>query len=136
MKLELRYCNITVTDVDESLAFYPDTLGLEQRSDVGAGVNRWATPGSATRPGLEYVLSVPRAGRSEADGDALQELLTQGLLPQVVFSTDDVGAAFERVKSSGAEVLQEPVDRPWGVRDSAFRDPSGKTVRIQQTTGA
>lgn len=136
MKLELRYCNITVTDVDESLAFYRDTLGLEQRSDVGAGVNRWATLGSATQPGLEYVLSVPRAGRSDADGDALQELLTKGLLPQVVFSTDDVDAAFERVKSSGAEVLQEPVDRPWGVRDSAFRDPSGNTVRIQQTNGA
>ncbi|MUL41310.1 VOC family protein [Streptomonospora sp. PA3] len=132
MKLALKYCQITVNDVDEALVFYRDALGLELHSDVGANTSRWVTLGSPAQPGLEFVLSVPDAGRSEADADALRELLGRGGLPMIVFSTDDLDATFERVRASGAEVLQEPVDRPWGVRDSAFRDPSGNTVRIQQ----
>jgi catechol 2,3-dioxygenase-like lactoylglutathione lyase family enzyme len=78
------------------------------------------------------VISEPRAGRSQADGDALQELLTKGVLPDIVFRADDLGATFERVRASGAEVLQEPTDQPWGQRDCAFRDPSGNKVRISQ----
>jgi catechol 2,3-dioxygenase-like lactoylglutathione lyase family enzyme len=132
MTIALQYCHITVNDLDESLAFYRDALGLEVRNDVGSGVSRWVTLGSPTQPDLEFVLSVPHAGRSQADGDALQELLTKGVLPMIVFSTDDLDATFERVRASGAEVLQEPIDRPWGPRDSAFRDPSGNMVRIQQ----
>ncbi|MDT0301884.1 VOC family protein [Streptomonospora wellingtoniae] len=132
MKIALQYCQITVSDVDESLGFYRDALGLEPHKDIGAGRSRWATLGSPAQPDLEYVLSVPHAGRSEADGDALGGLLANGVLPMIVFSTDDLDTAFERVQSYGAEVLQEPIDRPWGVRDSAFRDPSGNTVRIQQ----
>jgi catechol 2,3-dioxygenase-like lactoylglutathione lyase family enzyme len=128
----LQYCHITVTDLDESLTFYRDALGLELHKDLGAGTLRWVTLGAATQPGLEFVLSKPHAGRSQADGDALQDLLTKGVLPMIVFSTDDLDATFERVRASGAEVLQEPVDRPWGPRDSAFRDPSGNMVRIQQ----
>ena len=85
---------------------------------------------------FEIVLSEPHAGRSQADGDALQELLTKGVLPMTVFSTDDLDATFERVRASGAEVLQEPIDQPWGPRDSAFRDPSGNMVRIQQRAKA
>jgi catechol 2,3-dioxygenase-like lactoylglutathione lyase family enzyme len=78
------------------------------------------------------VISEPHAGRSQADGDALQELLTKGVLPNIVFRADDLGATFERVRASGAEVLQEPTDQPWGQRDCAFRDPSGNKVRISQ----
>ena len=78
------------------------------------------------------MLSVPHAGRSQADGDAMQELLTKGVLPMLVFSSDDVDATFETVRASGAEVLQEPIDQGWGPRDCAFRDPSGNTVRISQ----
>ena len=132
MTIALQYCHITVNDVDESLAFYRDALGLELHNDVPSGGFRWVTLGSPSQPGLEIVLSVPHAGRSQADGDALQELLTQGVLPMTVFSTDDLDATFEKVRASGAEVLQEPIDRPWGPRDSAFRDPSGNMVRIQQ----
>jgi catechol 2,3-dioxygenase-like lactoylglutathione lyase family enzyme len=128
----LQYCQITATDLDESLLFYRDALGLELHKDLGAGVSRWVTLGSPAQPGLVFVLSKPHAGRSQADGDALQELLTRGVLPMIVFSTDDLDATFERVRASGAQVLQEPVKRPWGPRDSAFRDPSGNTVRIQQ----
>lgn len=136
MNIALQYCHITVNDVDESLAFYRDALGLDVRNDVASGGFRWVTLGSTTQPDLEIVLSEPHAGRSQADGDALQELLTKGVLPMTVFSTDDLDAAFERVRASGAEVLQEPVDQPWGPRDSAFRDPSGNMVRIQQAAKA
>ncbi len=136
MTISLQYCHITVNDVDESLAFYRDALGLEVRNDVASDGFRWVTLGSAAQPGLEIVLSEPHAGRSQADGDALQELLTKGVLPVSVFRTDDLDAAFERVRASGAEVLQEPIDQPWGPRDCAFRDPSGTTVRISQAPKA
>ncbi|MFC9326924.1 VOC family protein [Kitasatospora sp. NPDC057015] len=132
MDIALQYCNITVNDVDESLAFYRDALGLEERNDVASGGFRWVTLGSAAQPGLEIVLSEPHAGRSQADGDALQALLTKGVLPSFVFRADDVDAAFEKLRASGAEVLQEPIDQAWGPRDCAFRDPSGNMVRISQ----
>lgn len=132
MTISLKFCNVTVTDVDESIAFYGDALGLSVQNDVGQGDYRWVTLGSDAQPGLGIVLSVPHAGRSQADGDAMQELLTKGVLPLLVFSTDDVDATFERVRASGAEVLQEPMDQDWGPRDCAFRDPSGNTVRIAQ----
>lgn len=132
MTISLQACNITVNDVDESLGFYRDALGLEVQNDVSAGEFRWLTLGSPEQPGLGIVLSVPHAGRSQGDGDALQELLVKGSLPFLVFATDDVDALFEKVRASGAEVLQEPIDQGWGPRDCAFRDPSGNTVRIAQ----
>jgi catechol 2,3-dioxygenase-like lactoylglutathione lyase family enzyme len=132
MTISLQYCNITVNDVDESIAFYRDALGLQVSNDVPYGGFRWVTLGSEAQPGLEIVLSAPHAGRSQADGDALQELLTKGVLPMLVFRSDDVDATFETLRASGAEVLQEPIDQPWGPRDCAFRDPSGNMVRIAQ----
>lgn len=136
MTIELQYCNITVNDVDESIAFYCDGLGLKVRNDVPAGGFRWVTLGSDAQPGLDIVISVPHAGRSQADGDALQELLTKGVLPMMIFRSDDLDATFETLRASGAEVLQEPMDQSWGPRDCAFRDPSGNTVRIAQAPGA
>jgi catechol 2,3-dioxygenase-like lactoylglutathione lyase family enzyme len=132
MTMELQYCHVTVNDVDQSLGFYRDALGLEVRNDVGSGAFRWVTLGSPGHPVPEVVLSDPHAGRSEADGDALQELLTKGVLPIIGFRVRDLDAAFERVRASGAEVLQEPIDQHWGLRDCAFRDPSGNMVRISQ----
>ena len=131
MTIALQYCHITVNDVDESLAFYRDALGLDLKNDVASGGFRWVTLGSADQPEVDIVLSEPHAGRSQADGDVLQELLTKGVLPMTIFRTDDVDGTFERVRASGAEVLQEPIDQPWGPRDCAFRDPSGNMVRIQ-----
>ncbi|HEY8913285.1 VOC family protein [Lacisediminihabitans sp.] len=136
MSIALHYCNITVNDPIESIAFYRDALGLEVRNDVASGGFHWITLGSATQPGVEIVLSEPHAGRSEADGDAMQELLTKGSLPIIVFSADDLDATYERVLATGAEVLQEPIDQAWGPRDCAFRDPSGNTVRISQAPAA
>jgi catechol 2,3-dioxygenase-like lactoylglutathione lyase family enzyme len=132
MTIALHFAHITVNDLDESLAFYTQGLGLEVRNDVASGAFRWVTLGSASQPGVELVLSEPHAGRSPAEGDALQELLVKGSLPMTVFRSDDLDAAFERVRATGAEVLQEPIDQPWGPRDCAFRDPSGNMVRILQ----
>jgi catechol 2,3-dioxygenase-like lactoylglutathione lyase family enzyme len=136
MTIELQYCHVTVNNVDESLGFYRDALGLEVQNDVGSGGFRWVTLGSPDQPGLGIVLSEPHAGRSEADGDALQELLIKGVLPMIMFRVDDLDGLFEKVRASGAEVLQEPMDQPWGPRDSAFRDPSGNMVRISQAPAA
>ncbi|GAA4507282.1 MULTISPECIES: VOC family protein [Nonomuraea] len=132
MTIALQYCHISVNDVDESLAFYRDGLGLEVRNDVPSGEFRWVTLGSPDQPGVEIVISTPHAGRSQEDGDALQELLVKGALPMIIFRTDDLDATFERVRATGAEVLQEPIDQPWGPRDCAFRDPSGNMLRISQ----
>jgi len=132
MTISLQYANITVNDVDESLGFYRDGLGLDVQMDVANGGFRWVTLGSSEQPGLGIVLSVPHAGRSQASGDALQELLTKGELPMMVYASSDVDAAFERLRASGAEVLQEPIEQDWGPKDCAFRDPSGNVVRISQ----
>jgi catechol 2,3-dioxygenase-like lactoylglutathione lyase family enzyme len=132
MNISLQYCNITVDDTEKALASYRDALGLELRNDVASGGFHWITLGSADQPGLEIVLSEPHAGRSPEDGDMMQELLTKGVLPMLVFRTDDLDATFEKVRASGADVLQEPIDQPWGPRDCAFRDPSGNMVRINQ----
>jgi catechol 2,3-dioxygenase-like lactoylglutathione lyase family enzyme len=133
MTISLQACHVTVNDLDSSLAFYRDALGLEVRNDVASGKFRWVTLGFAAQPGVEIVLSEPHAGRSQADGDALQELLTKGVLPMIMFRTDDLDATFEKAAAfDGAEVLQEPMDQPWGPRDCAFRDPSGNMVRISQ----
>jgi catechol 2,3-dioxygenase-like lactoylglutathione lyase family enzyme len=136
MTISLQYCHVTINDLNESLAFYRDALGLEVRNDVASGGFRWVTLGSTAQPDLEIVFSEPHAGRSQADGDALQELLIKGVLPMTIFRTDDLDATFEKVRASGAEVLQEPIDQPWGPRDCAFRDPSGNMVRISQAPKA
>lgn len=132
MDISLQYCNITVNDPAESIPFYRDGLGLEVRNDVANGGFHWITMGSPDQPELELVLSAPHAGRSQADGDQLQELLVKGVLPMLVFRTDSLDALFERLVSFGAEVLQEPMDQPWGPRDCAVRDPSGNMIRINE----
>ncbi|TDD03719.1 VOC family protein [Nonomuraea deserti] len=136
MTISLHNCHITVHDVDEALGFYRDALGLEVRNDVPSGEGRWVTLGSPGLPAPEYVLSTPHSGRSKADGDALQDLLAKGVLPMIVFRAGDLDATFDKVRESGAEVLQEPIDQPWGPRDCAFRDPSGTMVRIAQAPKA
>ncbi len=132
MTISLQYCQITVNDPEESLPFYRDGLGMEVRNDVSGNGFRWVTLGSGEGPAAEIVLSAPHAGRSQADGDILQELLVKGVLPIIVFRTDNLDAAFEKLVATGAEVLQEPMEQQWGPRDCAFRDPSGNTVRITQ----
>src|SRR4051794_24602174 len=122
---------IPVHDPDEALTFYRDALGLEVRNDVASDGFRWVTVGAPGQD-VDIVLSQPQAGRSEAEGDALLTLVTQGSLQAAIFSSDDLDDTFEKVRAAGAEVLQEPTAQPWGARDCAFRDPSGNLVRIAQ----
>jgi len=122
---------IPVHDPDAALEFYRDALGLEVRQDVASDGFRWVTVGA---PGddLGIVLFQPHGGRSQTEGDALLSLVTKGSLQAAIFRSDDLDATFEKVRQSGAEVLQEPASQPWGARDCAFRDPSGNLVRIAQ----
>ncbi|MEV7179843.1 VOC family protein [Kitasatospora arboriphila] len=134
MDIKLSQCFIAVDDHDKALAFYRDALGLEVRNDVGFEGMRWVTVGSPTQPDVEIVLEPPLAdpNASEADRQTVAELMAKGMLRGVIFQTDDCDATFERVSAAGAEVLQEPMDQPYGVRDCAFRDPSGNMLRFTQ----
>ncbi|MFJ5549020.1 VOC family protein [Streptomyces sp. NPDC093225] len=134
MNVKLSQCFIAVDDHDKALAFYRDVLGLEVRNDVGFEGMRWVTVGSPDQPDVEIVLEPPLAdpGASPADRRAMAELLAKGHLRGVIFSTDDVDATFERIRAAGGEVLQEPIDQPYGVRDCAFRDPAGNMLRFNQ----
>ncbi|HEY3941266.1 MAG TPA: VOC family protein [Acidimicrobiales bacterium] len=122
---------IPVQDPDAALGFYRDALGLEVRLDVSNGGFRWVTVGAPGQD-VDIVLFQPHGGRSPAEGDALLSLVLQGSLQAAIFRTGDLDATFEQVKASGAEILEEPADRPWGPRDCAVRDPSGNLVRIAQ----
>ena len=131
MALTVSTMFIPVHDPGAALGFYRDALGLEVRNDVSADGFRWVTVG-APGQGVNIVLSQPHGGRSQVEGDALLTLVTQGSMQAAIFSSDDLDTTFEKVRASGAEVLQEPVSQPWGARDCAFRDPSGNLVRIAQ----
>jgi predicted enzyme related to lactoylglutathione lyase len=134
MDLKLSHCFISVDDHEKALAFYHDVLGLEVRNDVKFEGMRWITVGPPAQPEVSIVLEPPGAdpNATAADRQAMAELLAKGMLRGVNFATDDCDALFERVNASGAEVLQEPMDQPYGVRDCAFRDPSGNHLRFSQ----
>jgi catechol 2,3-dioxygenase-like lactoylglutathione lyase family enzyme len=135
MDLTLSQCFVLVDDPDLALSFYRDTLGLEVRNDVARDRFRWITVGAGSQPGVAIVLTNYLNG-SPADRDALAALLAKGALNGVHFHTDDLDASFERVRTAGAEVVQEPTDQPWGTRDFAVRDPSGNLLRIDQPPAA
>ncbi|GAA6525207.1 VOC family protein [Intrasporangium sp. DVR] len=134
MAITLSTCFIAVDDHDTALPFYRDVLGLEVRNDVSFEGMRWVTVGSPAQPDVSIVLEPPLAdpNASAADRQAMTELLAKGLLRAVIFSTDDCDSTFERIRAAGGEVLQEPIDQPYGVRDCAFRDPSGNMLRFNQ----
>ena len=134
MDIKLSTCFIAVDDFDKALAFYRDVLGLEVRNDVGYEGMRWVTVGSPSQPDVEIVLEPPLADPNAlpADREAMDELLAKGLLRGVIFRTEDCDATFEQIRAGGAEVLQEPIDQPYGVRDCAFRDPAGNMLRFNQ----
>jgi catechol 2,3-dioxygenase-like lactoylglutathione lyase family enzyme len=135
MDLTLSRCFVQVTDPDLALAFYRDVLGLELRNDVARDDFRWITVGAASQPGVEIVLTNYLSG-SPADTDAIAALVAKGAMPGVHFHTDDLDATFAKVRASGAEIVQEPTEQPWGTRDCAVRDPSGNMVRIDQPPAA
>jgi predicted enzyme related to lactoylglutathione lyase len=137
MPIELSTCFIAVDDHDKALAFYRDVLGLEVRNDVSYEGMRWVTVGAPSQPGVDIVLEPPLAdpNASSSDKEVMAELLAKGLLRAAIFKTDDCDATFEKIRAGGGEVLQEPIDMPYGVRDCAFRDPSGNMLRFVQPRG-
>jgi catechol 2,3-dioxygenase-like lactoylglutathione lyase family enzyme len=136
MDITISHSFITVDDQEKALAFYRDALGLEVRADAPLHTFRWLTVGAPGQPDMEIVLATADMGHGPEDTQALRTLLAKGALNGVLFRVSDVDATFERVRASGAEVLQEPIDQPYGVRDCAFRDPSGNHVRIGSTLPA
>ena len=132
MDIKISHSFITVDDQDKALAFYRDALGLVVNTDAPLGPYRWLTVSAPGNSSMEIVLATPDMGHGPDDTDALKMLLAKGALNGVLFTTDNCDATFERIRATGAEVLQEPIDQPYGVRDCAFRDPSGNLVRIAQ----
>ena len=120
-------------DQDEALRFYSDVLGLEVRADATMEHMRWLTVGPRSQPDVEIAL-IPAAGPfvAPADRETVAALVAKGAMYGVIFKTDDADATFERISAAGAEVLQEPIDQAYGVRDCAFCDPSGNHIRFSQ----
>ncbi|MGH3493772.1 MAG: VOC family protein [Sciscionella sp.] len=121
-------------DPDAALAFYRDILGFEVRGDVGNGAMRWITVGPADQPGTSIVLNPPTGnpGLTDDERRTITEMMAKGTLGWIMLATKDLDGTFERVAARGAEVVQEPTDQPWGMRDCAFRDPAGNMVRLQE----
>jgi catechol 2,3-dioxygenase-like lactoylglutathione lyase family enzyme len=121
-------------DPDASVAFYRDVLGFELRGDVENGGKHWIEVGPAGRPGTSIVLAPPAAdpGITDDERRTIAEMMAKGTYAMIILATKDLDGVFERLQASGAEVVQEPIDVPWGVRDCAVRDPAGNLVRIQQ----
>jgi uncharacterized glyoxalase superfamily protein PhnB len=123
------------TDPEAAMAFYRDALGFEVRNDVEYGGMHWITVGPANQPGTSIVLYPPEAdpGITDDERRTITEMMAKGTYAQINLATTDVDGAFERIEAStAAEVVQEPTDQPYGVRDCAFRDPAGNMIRIQQ----
>ena len=134
MNLTIAQSYLPHEDPDASLAFYRDTLGFEVRNDVEYGGMHWITVGPADQPGTSIVLYPPAAtpGITDEERQTVAEMMAKGTFASINLATLDVDGAFERLQAGDAEVVQEPTDQPYGVRDCAFRDPSGNMIRIQQ----
>ncbi|UZN01993.1 VOC family protein [Cellulomonas sp. S1-8] len=134
MDLLIHYTFLPTDDPEASLAFYRDVLDFEVRNDVGYGDMRWITVGPPAQPQTSIVLHPPAAdpGITDDERRTIAELMAKGSYASVVLATSDVDAVFDTVQAAGAEVVQEPMDQPYGTRDCAFRDPAGNMVRINQ----
>jgi predicted enzyme related to lactoylglutathione lyase len=130
MTSTLSHTFIYVHDQDEALAFYTGPVGLEVRQDAQLDFMRWLTVGSPDHPDVEIGLQGIGLPIPPADHEPILELVTKGSFPALIFHTDDCDATFERLRAAGAEVMQEPTDQNYGVRDCAFRDPSGNHIRF------
>jgi catechol 2,3-dioxygenase-like lactoylglutathione lyase family enzyme len=122
-------------DPEASLVFYRDTLGFEVRMDVGYEGMRWITVGPADQPDTSIVLYPPAAtpGITDDERRTIAEMMAKGTYASLLLATPDLDGAFERLQAGDAEVVQEPAEQPYGVRDCAFRDPAGNLIRIQET---
>lgn len=140
-EIRLTFMNLTIhtsflphNDPDASIAFYRDILGFEIRNDVGHRELRWITVGPVDQPDTSIVLYPPDADTGITDDErrAIKEMMAKGTFGNVLLASTNLEVAFDSIARAGAEVVQEPTDQPYGVRDCAFRDPAGNLVRIQQ----
>ena len=134
MTIKIHTSFLPHTDPEAALAFYRDALGFEVRQDVGKGGMRWITVGPVGQPDTNIVLEPPAMDPSLSDSErqTIAELMAKGSYARVILSTPDLNALFDKVQATGADVIQEPTDQPYGVRDCAFRDPAGNHVRINE----
>jgi catechol 2,3-dioxygenase-like lactoylglutathione lyase family enzyme len=134
MDITIHWTFLPHDDPDAALAFYRDALGFEVRNDVGYGAMRWLTVGPAGQPGTSIVLEPPAAdpGVTSDERRTITEMMTKGTYARIVLATADLDGTFARLKASGAEIVQEPAQQPYGVRDCAFRDPAGNLIRINE----
>jgi catechol 2,3-dioxygenase-like lactoylglutathione lyase family enzyme len=134
MDIKIHMTFLPHSDPDASLAFYRDTLGFELRNDVAYGEMRWLTVGPVGQPGTSIVLAPPGADPGVTDDErrTIIEMMAKGTYGHVILATADLDDTFAQLQASGAEVVQEPTEQPYGVRDCAFRDPAGNLVRINE----
>ncbi|MBS0024921.1 VOC family protein [Microbacterium paraoxydans] len=134
MNISIHYAFLPHTDADAALGFYRDALGFEVRNDVGYEGLRWLTVGPAGQPETSIVLHPPAAdpGITDAERQTILELMAKGSYGALTLASDDLDGLFDRLVAAGADVVQEPMDQPYGVRDCAFRDPAGNLLRINQ----
>jgi catechol 2,3-dioxygenase-like lactoylglutathione lyase family enzyme len=121
-------------DPEASLAFYRDLLGFEVRNDVGKGTMRWLTVGPVDQPGTSIVLNPPAANPGITDDErrTIAEMMAKGTYASLLLATKDLDGVFDRLQASDAEIVQEPTEQPYGIRDCAVRDPAGNMIRIQE----
>lgn len=123
-------------DADAALAFYRDALGFELRNDVGYNGMRWLTVGPPDQPETSVVLSPVGAypGLTDDERRTVVEMMAKGTHGMLLLSTDDLEATFDRIQAADVEIVEEPTDQPYGIRDCSVRDPAGNMIKIQQRT--
>ncbi len=134
MDISINAAFLPHNDPDAALTFYRDTLGFEVRNDVGYGGMRWITVGPPGQPGTSIVLHPPAADPGITDNErrTISEMMAKGTYGIITFATADLDGTFEQLQAADAEVVQEPTEQPYGIRDCAFRDPAGNLIRINQ----
>ena len=134
MDISIHSSMLPHSDAEASLAFYRDSLGFEVRNDVGSGQMRWITVGPVGQSGTSIVLHPPAVdpGITEDERRTIVEMMAKGTYAMINLATADLDGTFEKLEASGADVVQEPIDQPYGIRDCAVRDPAGNLIRIQQ----
>ncbi|MCC9178122.1 VOC family protein [Arthrobacter sp. zg-Y750] len=134
MNLNIHYTFLPQTNAEAALGFYRDVLGFEVRNDVGYEDMRWITVGPVDQPETSIVLQPPAIdpGITDAERQTILDLIAKGVYSSVTLATDDLDGLFARLEAAGADVVQEPIDQDYGVRDCAFRDPTGSLIRINQ----
>lgn len=136
MHITIHQAMLPHSDPEASLSFYRDALGFEVRNDVEYGGMHWITLGPPNQPDTSIVLYPPEAtpGLTDDERNTVAEMMAKGTFASINLAATDLDGLFEKLEATDAEVVQEPTDQPYGLRDCAFRDPAGNMVRIQQAT--